>query len=156
VLSRKLSERYNCEWVPEYAREYIENISHQYTFEDVEKIAKHQLIQEHEAIENAKNNIVIFDTWLIITKVWFEVAFGKCPQWIIEHISNTKIDLFIVCNYDLPWVSDSVRENGGEKRKLLFERYCKEIEVFGYDYNVVSGEGEDRINNAINMVSGIL
>jgi len=156
VLSRQLAEEYNCELVPEYAREYIENITHKYTFQDVQNIARHQLVQEKQAVSHAKNEMIIFDTWFIITKVWFDVVFGKCPEWLINHINRTQIDLFIICDYDLPWIPDPVRENGGEQRKILFERYCEEIKLFGFNYKIVSGMGDDRKNNAIKLVSSIL
>lgn len=156
VLSRQLAERYNCVLVPEYAREYIGKIDHQYTTKDVEHIAKHQLEQERDAVGKSANGIVIFDTWFILTKVWFDVVFGECPKWVTEHIRSTHVDLFLVCYYDLPWIPDPVRENGGVQRKVLFERYCKELESFGYDYVVVKGEGDTRKKNAIEAINSFL
>jgi nicotinamide riboside kinase len=53
---------------------------------------------------------------------------------------------------DIPWIPDPVRENGGELRNELFERYCKEIEWFGFPYEIVSGTGEERYLNAVNQL----
>ena len=109
---------------------------------------------------NRKNNgqkhngrgIILMDTWLIITKVWFEVVYGTFPDWIEEYISSADIDLFLVCRPDLPWIADPVRENGGEMRQKLFDRYCNEIELHGFSYEIVEGLGEIRVQNALELL----
>ena len=62
---------------------------------------------------------------------------------------KNRIDFYLLCNTDLPWVADPVRENGGEKREKLFERYKLELEHYGFDYSVVSGSGKSRIKSAL-------
>jgi len=151
-LARGLAEHFQTTWVPEYARSYVENLGRPYTREDVETIARHQLLQEKEFQAKAQNGFLFFDTWLIITKIWFEVVYGECPDWIKDHISQFHIDLFLVCDTDLPWIPDSVRENGGEKRDELMEMYCREIESFGFPYAIVSGSGKARLNNALKFI----
>lgn len=151
-LARKLAEHFQTVWVPEYARSYVENLGRPYTREDVGNIARYQLSQEKEFQAKARNGFLFFDTWFMITKIWFDVVYGECPQWISEHISNSQVDLFLVCDTDLPWIADSVRENGGEKRNELMQMYCREIESFGFHYEIVSGSGEDRLNNALRLL----
>jgi NadR type nicotinamide-nucleotide adenylyltransferase len=151
-LAEALAKKFGTIWVPEYARTYIEQLDRPYTFHDVEMIAKVQVAMESEFAEKAFNGLLIFDTWLIITKVWFDVVYGHCPEWIIEHIASSNIDLFLVCDTDIPWVSDRVRENGGENRKDLFRQYCSEITSFGFKYAIVDGVGEQRLQNAINVL----
>lgn len=151
-LAQKLAEHFQTVWVPEYARSYVENLGRPYTREDVGNIARYQLSQEKEFQAKARNGFLFFDTWFMITKIWFDVVYGECPLWISEHISNSQIDLFLVCDTDLPWIADSVRENGGEKRNELMQMYCREIESFGFHYEIVSGSGEDRLNNALRLL----
>jgi len=148
-LSKALAVRLNARWIPEYARGYVENIGRSYQYEDLEIIARYQIQQEEEESAISGNGILIFDTWLIITKVWFEVVYSKSPVWIEEYIAEANIDIFLVCSPDLPWIADPVRENGGEMRNRLFERYCLEIEKYGFKYEIVEGLGEDRLNNAL-------
>lgn len=151
-LAEALAEKFGTIWIPEYARTYIEQLDRPYTYHDVELVAKMQVEMESEFAEKASNGLLFFDTWLIITKVWFDVVYGSCPEWIIEHIANSKIDLFLVCDTDLPWVSDRVRENGGEKRKDLFRQYCSEITSFGFNFAIVNGVGKLRLQNALNIL----
>ena len=147
-LSEALAAKMNARWIPEYARGYIENLGRPYRYEDLEIIARQQIQQEKEAADVTDEGILILDTWLIITKVWFEMVYGKSPVWMEVYITSANIDLFLVCSPDLPWIADPVRENGGEMRNKLFERYCREIEKFGFEYEIVTGFGEDRLNNA--------
>ena len=107
-LAKNLASKLDTLWVPEYAREYIENLNRSYYYKDVEQIAKYQLEQEEIYKSNLSSSLLIFDTWFIITKVWFDVVFGKCPDWIISHIQSTRIDLYLVCDVDLPWIPDPV------------------------------------------------
>jgi len=151
-LAHALAERLDTIWIPEYARQYVENLDRPYEYEDVIQIAKHQIAQETEFASKMGKGILLFDTWLIITKVWLDLVFGKCPEWILDHIRSSKIDLFLVCDTDLPWIADPVRENGGEKREELFQIYCNEIRKFGFKYEIVSGIGDSRTENAINAL----
>lgn len=152
-LAQALAERLNTVWIPEYARQYVENLDRPYDYDDVIRIAQHQVTQEIEYALKIGKGIIIFDTWLIITKVWLDLVFGKCPDWISDHIRSSKIDLFLVCDTDLPWIADPVRENGGEKRNELFQLYCDEIRTFGFKYEIVSGFGEARTENALIALS---
>lgn len=152
TLSQSLAEKLGCEWIPEYARSYIESLNRPYTFEDVEKIAHEQILQEHQYSERVGSGFLILDTWLIITKVWFDIVYGRFPEWIDQKIRVGNINLFLVCEPDLPWIQDSVRENGGEMRNILFERYCTEIEKYGFQYEIIGGIGEDRVRNAVEVL----
>ena len=152
-LARALAGKLNSVWVPEYARQYVENLGRDYNYDDVVEIAKYQIEQEKKYSSEFKNGILIFDTWLIITKVWFDVVYGTCPTWISDHIKSSQIDLFLVCSTDLPWIPDPVRENGGEKREALFQLYIKEIQRFGFDYEIVQGIGEARLDCALDFLS---
>jgi NadR type nicotinamide-nucleotide adenylyltransferase len=152
-LAQALAEKFETVWIPEYARQYVENLDRPYDYDDVVRIAQHQIAQEKDYATRVGKGILIFDTWLIITKVWLDLVFGKCPEWISDHIRSSKIDLFLVCNTDLPWIEDSVRENGGEKREELFQLYCNEIRYFGFKYEIISGFGVARTENAINALS---
>ncbi len=151
-LAEALAVNLGTIWVPEYARAYIEQLDRPYTFHDVEMIARVQAAMESEFAEKASNGVLIFDTWFIITKVWFDVVYGHCPQWITDHIASSSIDLFLVCSTDLPWIPDRVRENGGEMREDLFRQYCSEIVSFGFKYEIVEGEGEQRLQNALRIL----
>ena len=152
-LAQALAGKFGTQWIPEYARDYVEKLERPYTYNDVIVIAKHQIKQEELYGAKVGGEILFFDTWLIITKVWFDLVYGKCPEWVSDHIRSSRIDLFLVCNTDLPWISDPVRENGGEKREQLLKLYCDEIRSFGFSFEIIEGVGQLRTENALTAVS---
>ena len=155
TLSEQLAGHYKTVFIPEYARFYIENLHRPYTFDDVEHIA-HQQIKEAEDYESMASKLLFLDTYLIITKVWFDVVYHHCPDWVVEAIKNSGIDLFLLCKTDLPWEPDPVRENGGEMREQLFLMYKHELEQFGLPYCIIAGQGAKRLENAIAAIDAYL
>jgi len=146
MMAEYLSVKFGGKFVPEYAREYINSIARHYEYEDVEIIARQQ-IQQYRNLETYPG-IVFFDTWLIITKVWFDWVYGKIPVFIEEAIVSCPIDMFILLKTDLPWKADSTRENGGENRQRLFDRYKHELEYYHFPYREIGGFGNERYANA--------
>lgn len=152
TLSEKLAKHYNTLWLPEFAREYVENLNRNYTYLDVERIAKKQIELEAEYIKRA-NKILFVDTSLIITKIWFEVLYNKVPEWFEDKYKNHKPDFYLLCSNDIEWKADKVRENGGEMRQKLFKRYENEIIKSNVPYSIITGKDKERIKNAINSIN---
>jgi NadR type nicotinamide-nucleotide adenylyltransferase len=152
TLTEQLANHFSSPYIPEIAREYVENLNRKYTFSDVETIAKKQIKLFNE-ISKSDTPYVFIDTWLIVTKIWFEFVYHEVPDWLISEIEKIKIDLFLVCDIDLPWVYDPVRENGGENRKILHDKYITEIERFNFNYKIVQGKDAARFNKALQFLS---
>jgi nicotinamide riboside kinase len=150
-LAKWLAGYFNVPFIPEFARTYIEGLNRKYNYEDVEFIARKQVEQLHSFM-STNYPLIFADTWLIITKIWFDVVFGKEPLWLEEEILKTKIDLFLVCDTDLPWQPDPVRENGGKKRLILHKMYKDTIEKYNFDYQIISGQGNERFKNALKCI----
>lgn len=140
-LARDLASHYQGHVVPEYSRDYIQNLGRSYLFSDVEQIALKQ-VEEYE--DSTKLEWVFFDTWLIITKVWFRVVYNRVPPWLDKSIRIATFDLVLLCDTDIPWIPDSVRENGGSMREELLQRYKDELNFYGLDWVLVNGSGLDR------------
>jgi NadR type nicotinamide-nucleotide adenylyltransferase len=151
TLARQLAELYKGQYIPEFAREYVEKLPYHYSFQDVETIARNQ-VDQYLVTKTSSEKLFFFDTWLIITKVWFRWVFGKTPNWLDDQILNCPIDLFLLCRPDLPWEADSVRENGGENRIRLFEEYRNELIHYGFSFVEISGTDDQRLNNAIDAI----
>ncbi len=138
VLCERLAKHYGVMFIPEYAREYVQNLKKKYTYEDVIHIANRQLELEKEYVNTSKE-ILFYDTYLLITKVWFEVVYKECPGWIENVMISNNIDLFLLCAPDIPWIPDGIRENGGEMREWLFEEYRKQLERYQCAYKIIVG-----------------
>ncbi len=138
TLARYLARRYNGLYVPEYAREYVERKgTTDVTFVELCDIAKHQ-IEEIKLIANSQKPIAFFDTELIVTKIWFEYAFGRVPEWLNEAILRYPMDVYLLTYPDLPWIPDPARSNGSDAIRLeLFHRYESEIQALDIPYYII-------------------
>jgi NadR type nicotinamide-nucleotide adenylyltransferase len=150
-LTKALASAYRTTWIPEYAREYLEQMNRPYVLQDVLHIAEAQVIRDKQYLKSA-NRILFVDTDLIITKVWLEVVYGSSPAWIPEYLHTIRTDLYLLCKPDIPWIPDPVRENGGAMREILYNRYRSEIELIGCEWREVEGSGSDRLDNAIHQI----
>lgn len=155
TLTELLAKHYNTVFIPEYAREYVANLNRPYQYDDLEHITKHQ-VMEVEKYNSLASKIIFLDTFLIITKVWFDVVYQRVPQWLDDAIKASDIDLYLLCDTDIPWQADGIRENGGEMREYLFGRYIAELEHYGFNYRIVSGLDENRLANAISYVDELI
>lgn len=152
-MAQFLAHRYEGLWVPEYAREHVSQLKRPYQYSDLEIIARKQIEQYNESYCSGP---VFFDTWLIITKVWFDWVYGKVPAFLNDAIHNCPIDLFLLMKPDLPWEADPARENGGENRIRLYERYKTELQHYGFRYTEIGGQGDERFSNACCEINDLL
>lgn len=149
-LAEQLAIHYKAAWMPEYAREYVEQLQRPYTFDDVCNIAGKQIEQEQE-IMNRNSSLIFFDTDLVITKVWFEFCYNTVPEFVTERLNERFMDMYLLCVPDLPWQPDPVREHGDD-RDYFFDRYEREIKELNTPCSFVKGIGNKRIKNAIQQV----
>ena len=113
TLCAQLAQYYKTIWCKEYAREYLNENGTKYCFDDLLKIAKGQINLEEKIVAkaNKENQSVVFiDTDMYVMKVWCEYVFSKCHQYIINELASRKYDLYLLCNIDLPWSADELRE----------------------------------------------
>jgi nicotinamide riboside kinase len=146
-ICKFLAASFQTEYIPEYARDYVSSLNRPYTFEDVEKIASVQVEQVRRHQQDSMP-ILFLDTFLIITKIWFREVYGLVPDWIDHSLVEAEIDLFLLCNYDIEWIPDPVRENPGARRAFLFESYLEEIKQLGKPCEIIMGSGAERFQNA--------
>jgi len=151
-LAKDLAEFFKSPWVLEYAREYIENLSRPYTYDDVCNIARKQIEQEKSfEDDHSGSDFVFFDTDLIITKVWFEYKYKTVPDFLLRRMKHGFFDLYLLCAPDLAWEFDPVREHGSD-REFFFDWYKKEIEQTNKPYVIVNGFGDQRMQHAIDAL----
>jgi NadR type nicotinamide-nucleotide adenylyltransferase len=153
-LTKKLAAHYKTHFVEEYSREYLEINGVDYVMEDVINIAKGQLERESQMAEKCEN-FLFCDTDLLVNKIWCEVVYGKCPDWIEDQFNNHIYDLYLLCFPDIPWEPDPLREYP-EGRDMLFELYETALIKKGLPFKIVKGLGEERLKNAITFVSEMI
>lgn len=151
-LSEQLAIQFSTLFVPELARDYLKRLKRNYTFNDVEKIARLQLKEEQSYIKKV-NNLLFADTGPEVIYIWMQVKFGKCPGWIADEIKTHPYDLYLLCYPDLPWEADPLREAPDYATRIeLFNRYEKLFSELNLNYQVITGINEKRLNLARTIV----
>jgi nicotinamide riboside kinase len=90
-------------------------------------------------------------------KVWCEFVFGNCHRFILEQIVERKYDLYLLCNTDLPWVKDKLREYPDlESRRKLYNIYEDSMINQPVPWADISGTKEERLQKAIVAVNSLL
>ena len=149
-LAQHLARHYDTEWVPEYARFYLDRLDREYEQHDLKSIAEGQLAWEDEKAEYS-NNYLICDTNLIIIKVWSDHKYGKTDDWIEEQVNSRTYDFYLLNNIDLPWMPDPQREHPNMREHFL-KIYQEYLETNDLPYALVSGIEGDRKQCAVDAI----
>jgi nicotinamide riboside kinase len=181
TLCNQLAEHFNTIWCPEYAREYLNQNGVKYGYNDLIKITQGQLAiedyfteltvsSEQSADENSSrltahrspltvhnSQLLFIDTNMYVMKVWYEYVFGKCEYVVFDEIAKREYDLYLLCNTDLPWVAEDMREYPDERpRKELYNIYKDLLINQTTPWVEISGYYEERLQKAIEAVENIL
>lgn len=168
VLSQQLANHYETTWCPEFAREYLLTNGTNYDYDDLLTIAKGQLALEDEytttlenqsqtMLENGEHLPLFIDTDMYVMKVWCEFVFEKCHRFILDEIVRRQYDLYLLCNIDLPWVKDELREYPDiESRKKIYRIYKDLMVNQSVPWVDISGNYDNRLNTAIAAVNKLL
>lgn len=165
TLSGLLAQHYQTLWAAEYAREYLLSHGTDYRYADLLPIAKGQLsLEDRHALivqEQWQKNkqpatpspVLFIDTDMYVMKVWCEYVFNRCHQYIIDAIVHRRYDLYLLCNIDLPWTKDELREYPDEKpRKELFRMYKDILVNQPTPWVEINGGYDNRLQQAIAAV----
>lgn len=162
TLCQKLAAHYNTLWVPEYAREYLEKKGTNYGYNDLLTIAKGQIDLE-ESISNQQSPSIIhrsplfIDTDMYVMKVWSEFVFNKCDNWILNRIAERKYDLYLLCDVDLPWVKDELREYPDKNDRLKLYYFYEDLMINqSTPWCRIWGDYEERLGRAIDFIDTMI
>lgn len=150
TLCKELGRRFGAVVVEEYARTYLQQREKEnggryvYSKEDVEHIARVQIQQLDDVYPT---DIVLFDTELIVTQVWFEYKYGEVPAFLTKALAHNSVNCYLLCAPDLPFEPDPLRENP-HIREELFERYRQLVSQQNKPCRIVRGEGNERVQIA--------
>ena len=159
-LCMALADHYKTYWVKEFAREYLERNGTDYVFEDLYKIALGQLKEIENAVVKVEiqqqenlQNLLFIDTDLYVIKIWSEFVFNKCDNSILTEITKQQYDLYLLCDVDLPWVKDNLREYPDLRvRQKLFHYYKEEMTAQKTPWKIISGNYDERTVAAIKFI----
>jgi NadR type nicotinamide-nucleotide adenylyltransferase len=165
TLCEKLANHYHSNWCPEYAREYLLAHGTDYTYDSLLTIAKGQVALEEKHTREITQNpgsaqssqLLFIDTDMYVMQVWCKFVFGKVHSWILNQVNQRKYDLYLLCNVDLPWVKDELREYPDlERREKLYNIYKEIMMNQPVPWVDIFGSYEERLQRAIAAVDKLL
>lgn len=158
TLCEDLANYYNCSYVPEYARTYLEEFGKDYSYEHILNMAQGQQQIEDVFIESNPNlKFAFIDTNQYVFKVWIEERYGKKEPIVEDYISNNDYDFYFLCDIDLPWEYDKLREHHApEDRSRLFMRYEDLLKKDRTPYLVLSGDRNTRLQIAVEQLKKLM
>jgi len=177
TLCELLAQHYNTPWCPEFAREYLLTHGTDYSYDDLLYIAKGQLAMEDEYTQSLvgssesgvnssvqdselgtlNSKLLFIDTEMYVMKVWCEFVFGKCHRWVLDQIIERKYDLYLLCNTDLPWVKDELREYPDLKTRDTLYHIYKDIMINqSTPWVDISGDYDERLQKAIKAIDQLI
>jgi nicotinamide riboside kinase len=152
-LCNWLSERiFDARVVKEYAREYLQKKGKDYVYsqDDVLLIARKTSELLAKAFKSNSDALIV-DTDFYVLDIWWRERYGESNEEISMMKETYDFDLYLVCQPDLPWESDSLRENE-EDRDRLFALYMEDLFNDGKTVEVVKGSGDARMQEVLDKI----
>ncbi len=159
TLTKQLAEYFNTEYVPEFARDYLQekwDLKKEIcSKEDLLVIVKEQLNLENELSSKA-NKVLLLDTNIITTVNWSITHFdGFCDPWIIRQTEFLEYDHYLITNIDFPWVKDDLRDRPNERENML-SSLINQHDIRRLKYSIISGDKDERKSQSIDIIKNLI
>ncbi|HBI39389.1 MAG TPA: nicotinate-nucleotide adenylyltransferase [Tenacibaculum sp.] len=159
TLSKKLATYYNTTWVPEYAREFLQNKwnREQKVCEktDLLPIAEGQMKLENKEAKSA-NKVLICDTNLLETKVYSEKYYnGFVDPKLNEAALNNFYDLYLLTYIDLPWEADNLRDRPNQRQEM-FDAFENTLKKYKKPYILIKGSLDMRFKKSVEYIDKLI
>ena len=157
TLAKQLAEYYKTDWVPEFARDYLQEKWDKSKaicdVNDMLPIAYGQTQLENEKMATA-NQYLFCDTNLMVTKVFSEVYYNYCDPLLDQAAREHEYDLFFLTNIDVPWEKDDLRDKP-EGRETVFSVFKQSLIDNNKPFITLSGDASLRLKKAVSIIDDL-
>ncbi|WP_369048000.1 AAA family ATPase [Tenacibaculum sp. UWU-22] len=159
TLSIELARHYHTVWVPEYAREYLQNKWNNEgkicEKKDIIPIGSGQITLENNLARKA-NKVLICDTDLLETKVYSEEYYdGFVDPKLNEAALNNTYNMYFLTYIDTPWEADDLRDKP-EQRIEMFTAFENALIKHKRPYVLLKGNKKTRLKTAIKVIDKLV
>ncbi|MBT8185884.1 MAG: ATP-binding protein [Eudoraea sp.] len=159
TMSEQLARHYNTVWVPEFAREYLQdkwnNKRKTCEPDDLLPIAKGQMMLEN-TLSKLASKLLVCDTDLLETKVYSEAYYlGYCDPILEQYALKNFYDLYLLTYIDVPWEKDDLRDKPGE-RERMFLYFKTTLEKYKRNFIILKGDKKTRLATAIAAIDNLI
>ena len=159
TLAGLLAEHYKTLWVPEFARDYLQEkydrtqIICEYS--DLLPIAEGQMRLENKLADQA-TRVLICDTDLLETQVYSQQYYdGRVDPLLRKYAELNNYDLYLLTDIDVPWEPDDLRDRP-HQREEMFRAFEQALIDYDRNYIRLSGNQEQRMEKAIVHIDRLL
>ena len=138
--------------IREFAREYLgkKGKEYKYTSDDILAIACKTAVNFDKAFQ-ANLDALVVDTEFYVLDIWWREVVGRSDEEIAEYKRVFDFDLYLLCEPDLPWEFDPLRENPHDRYRL-FQIYQNDLVEDGRTFEIVNGTGPDRMEKILDKI----
>ena len=158
TLAKALAEYYNTQWVPEFARDFLQEKWDREkavcTLDDLLTIARGQLELENDLISTSQR-FIFCDTNILVTKAWSETHFdGYCAPELQHWVEKFHYDHYFLTNVDVPWEADDLRDRP-DQRRVQFDHFKGLLDQLRVSYTLLKGKHPQRMKQAISILESL-
>ena len=159
TLSQQLARYYNTVWVPEFARDYLQekwnNERKTCEMSDFIPIAIGQMKLENKLAVKA-DKILICDTDLLETKVYSEEFYNGFVEATLEKAAlENSYALYLLTYIDTPWEKDDLRDRP-EQRLEMFTAFENALKKHNRPYILLKGDKKTRLALATTAINKMI
>jgi NadR type nicotinamide-nucleotide adenylyltransferase len=154
-LARDLAKIYSTEWVPEFARDYLQKkydkTGEICAPEDLLPIARGQVKLENECSNKAKKYLFC-DTNVLQTYYYGKAYYRNFANPLLKNIAcHHHYDYYFLTDIDVPWIPDDLRDKPNDRMEM-FDFFKKSLFDNQINYTKLSGNHRERIEKVKQII----
>lgn len=155
TLTQELANHFTAPYSDEYVRQYAAEINRAITVEDIDPIARGQLVMEESAEAQSRNGLVFHDTNLLSTQIYTAHYFNSKIDWLKEVFKRRIYTHYLLCMPDIPWVADLGQRENPEARDVLHEKFLAALKINNLSYSYIRGDRNTRREMAVRAIQAL-
>lgn len=153
LVERLQAEHPGTQWLPEYLRAWCDQHGRTPRPDEQAAVADTQWKQLQGLTQTLKTSgLVLCDTSPLMTAIYSDVLFNDNSLYPQALEQQRSFGLTLVTGLDLPWESDGIQRSNVTMRARIDQRLREVLQAHGLPYSSVYGNGEARVNNALQAI----
>lgn len=136
TIAKKVAEILSAQFVPEYARPFLETVGPAITPQSMEEIHMGQYAWQKMAVNEARYPVLIQDTDLYSTIGYYQICKIPAPTQIIQDAFNLSSDIYYVLPDNIAFEPDPIRY-GIDKRESSMQFWIDLLDFHKQNYMIV-------------------
>ena len=160
TLCRDLAAHFDCPWVPEYMRTYLQakwdDEQLTCTWEDLLPIGQGQILLENKLAKQVSqtsndHHYLFCDTSLFELMVYSNWYYGDCPEVLTQAALVHHYDMILLTNVDTPWVADDLRDSPNQRDEIS-AYFADQLTIHNKPFQSIGGDRAVRVQQVVKLL----